>query len=121
MGCKTGLLGAGRGLVARVSPLGSVLMRAQEKLRSEQGLRQVRGLQIGKFMSPSPGAAGGAVGLESSILGCSSPCAALPDSVLPGSLSHVPELQQPIPGAQELLLLLCCCEAEEKQVLLVCP
>lgn len=104
MGCKTGLLGAGRGLAARVSPLGSVLTRAQEKLRSGQGVRQVRGLQIGEFMPPSPGAADGATGLESSIPGCSSPCAALPDSVLRRSLSHVPELQQPLPGARELLL-----------------
>lgn len=46
----TGLLGAGWGLVARVVPPGSALMRAQEKLRQNQRVRRVRGSQTGKFI-----------------------------------------------------------------------
>lgn len=107
-GRKTGLLGAGQGLVARVVPPGSALMRAQEKLRSDRGVRRVRGSQTEKFISPSPGAADGATGPEDSVLGFTILCAALPDSVLPGSLTRVHELQKTVPGARELLLQLCC-------------
>lgn len=118
-GHKTGLLGAGQGLVARVVPPGSALMKAQEKLRSDQGVRRVHGSQTKKFISPSPRAADGATGPEDSVLGCTIPCAALPDSALPGSLTRVHELQKPSPGLGSCCFNSAACEAEEKQVLLV--
>lgn len=73
MGCRTELLGEGQGLVARVL----ALMRAQEKLRDDQGVRQVHASQNRKYISPLHlRDAEGAMGPEDSVQGCTTLCSA---------------------------------------------